>query len=59
MDMKTGNMASTTEVRDVNGKDKTVVMVDTADMMLQSHSRSRGGEMSLRSVKANPKDQMC
>jgi len=45
--------------RDVNGKNKHSVNVDPADMMLQSSSRSRGGDMSLKSVRANPKDQMC
>jgi len=59
MEMKTGNTVRTTEIRDVNGKNKHSVNVDPADMMLQSSSRSRGGDMSLKSVRANPKDQMC
>ena len=57
--MKTGNMPTVTQDSDVNGKNKTVISVDATNMMLQSSSRSRGGEMNLKSIKVNPKDQMC
>lgn len=57
--MNTGEMPTVSSNLNVGSENKKSVLVDGAELMTQSHSRSRGGRMDLRGGNALPQDQSC